>query len=66
MKRTPPKSSGEDAKDLARISIDGAVAILVEQPFGFRCPFGRRQIKKCQKIPRLVVGAGLLKLSPSR
>jgi hypothetical protein len=31
----------EPAEDLARISIDGAVAPFVKQPFSFRRPFGR-------------------------
>ena len=56
------RAIGKSAQDLARIAIDSAVAPLVEQPFGFRCPFGRRQVEERQKIARLVVGAGLLEL----
>src|SRR5712672_3294469 len=55
----------EPAENLTCISVDGAVATFVKQPFGFRRALGRRQIEKRQEIARLVMGAGLLELSSS-
>ena len=57
----------EAAEDLSCIGVDGAVATFVKQPLCSRCGLGRRQVKKCQEITRLVVGAGFFELcSPLR
>src|SRR5882762_600331 len=54
----------EPAENLTRISVDGAVATFVKQPFGFRRALVRRQIEKRQEIARLVMGAGFFELCP--
>ena len=52
----------ESTQHFAGVGVLGAIAALVEKPFGARGVLGRRQIEKCQEIARLVVSARLLEL----
>ena len=52
----------ESAQHFAGVGVLGAIAALIQKPFGPRGVLGRRQIKKGKKIARLIVSSRLLEL----